>query len=117
MGVLTISSLRRTYRRAVRLGAHEAGAPGDQGLVIDVRNPGGLLESAVDVLSRFVEDKIVVRMRFRSGQEEVARTSAGSRHNFDYPVAVLMDEDSASAGCLQDLRRLPGRLRPRDSRR
>jgi len=69
-----------------------------KGLVIDLRgNPGGLLETAVDMLSLFVEDKIAVKMRFRDGHEEVAKTSSGSLHRFSYPIAILIDEDSASA--------------------
>ena len=79
-----------------------------RGLVIDLRgNPGGLLETAVDMLGRFVENKVVVKMRFRDGEEEVAYTDRGRLHNFSYPVVVLMNEDSASAseifaGCLKD---------------
>lgn len=69
-----------------------------KGMVIDLRgNPGGLLETAVDMLSLFVEDKVVVKMRFRDGHEEVAKTSSGSLHRFTYPIAILIDEDSASA--------------------
>jgi carboxyl-terminal processing protease len=69
-----------------------------KGLVIDLRsNPGGLLETAVDMLSRFVSDKVVVKMRFRDGREEVARSYPGQVHKFGYPVVVLMNEDSASA--------------------
>ena len=69
-----------------------------KGLVIDLRgNPGGLLETAVDMLSLFVKDKVAVKMRFRDGREEVATTSGSSLHDFRYPVAILMNEDSASA--------------------
>ncbi len=79
-----------------------------RGLVIDLReNPGGLLETAKDLLSRFVENKVVVTMRFRDGQEETERTYGGSLHNFKYPIVILMNEDSASAaeifaGALKD---------------
>ncbi len=79
-----------------------------KGLVIDLRgNPGGLLSTAQDMLSRFVEDKVVVRMKFRNGDEEVAKTYSGSKHDFEYPIAILINQDSASAaeifsGCLRD---------------
>jgi carboxyl-terminal processing protease len=79
-----------------------------KGLVIDLRgNPGGLLSTAQDMLSRFVEDKVVVRMRFRNGEEEVEKTYPGSKHDFEYPIVCLINEDSASAaeifaGCLRD---------------
>ncbi len=79
-----------------------------KGLVIDLRgNPGGLLTTAVDMLSRFVENKVVVTMKFRDGREEAARTYPGSLHPFNYPIVALVNEDSASAaeifsGCLRD---------------
>jgi carboxyl-terminal processing protease len=81
---------------------------GMRGLVIDLRgNPGGLLETAVDMLSRFVENKVAVKMRFRDGREEVARTYPGELREYNYPIVVLINEDSASAaeifaGCLKD---------------
>lgn len=69
-----------------------------KGLVIDLRgNPGGLLETAVEMLSLFVDDKVAVKMRFRDGHEEVAKTASGDVHHFTYPIAILIDEDSASA--------------------
>lgn len=71
---------------------------GMKGLVIDLRgDPGGLLETAVDMLSRFVESKVVVKMKFRDGHVETAATYTGFKHNFAYPVVVLINEDSASA--------------------
>ena len=79
-----------------------------KGLIIDLRdNPGGLLETASEMLSRFVENKVVVTMRFRNGSEEIERTSSGELHDFRYPIVVLINEDSASAaeifsGCLHD---------------
>jgi carboxyl-terminal processing protease len=81
---------------------------GIRGLVIDLRgNPGGLLETAVDMLSRFVSDKVVVKMRFKDGREEVARSYPNMIHRFEYPVVVLMNDESASAaeifaGALKD---------------
>jgi carboxyl-terminal processing protease len=71
---------------------------GITGLVIDLReNPGGLLETAVGLLARFCEDKTVVRMRHRDGGEDVATTPSGFKRNLGVPIAVLINEDSASA--------------------
>ena len=68
------------------------------GLVIDMRrNPGGLLETAVAMLGRFVDDKPVVTMRQRRDRREVARTERGKTLNIGYPVIVLINEHSASA--------------------
>jgi len=81
---------------------------GIKGLVIDLRgNPGGLLETATDMLSRFVENKVVVTMKFRDGRVETDKTNSGELHEYNYPIAILIDQDSASAaeifsGCLHD---------------
>jgi len=81
---------------------------GIKGLVIDVRgNPGGLLTTADEMVGRFVDDKPVARLKFRSGSEQVERSASGKVHDFNYPVVILLDEDSASAaeifsGCLKD---------------
>ena len=79
-----------------------------KGLVIDLRgDPGGLLDTAVDLLARFFENKVVVKMRHRDGSEEVASTPPNLKRNLDVPIAILMNEDSASAseifaGCMHD---------------
>ncbi len=81
------------------------------GLVIDLRsNPGGLLDTAAELMSRFVENKTVVTMRGRDGREEIVRSYSGAVRNWPYPVAVLIDENSASAseifaGGLQDYKK------------
>ncbi len=86
---------------------------GIKGLVIDMRgNPGGLLTTASEMVSRWVDDDVVVRMRFRKQegggqQEEVQKTASGMVHRWNYPVVVLINEESASAaeifsGCMRD---------------
>lgn len=85
-----------------------AEAQGVKGLIIDLRwNPGGLLDTAVEMLSRFAENKLVVKVRNRAGKDEFERTSSGFKRNLTFPVVVLVNEDSASAaeifaGVLQD---------------
>jgi carboxyl-terminal processing protease len=79
-----------------------------KGLVIDLRdNPGGALDAAVAMLSKWVEDKNIVKLKFRDGSEESNDALHGQLHNFKYPVVVLVNEDSASAaeimaGALKD---------------
>lgn len=82
-----------------------------RGLVIDLRtNPGGLLETAVEMVSRFVEGKNVVTMKDREGRSSTANSLTGYLRQWPYPVVVLIDEDSASAaeifaGVLRDYRK------------
>ena len=68
-----------------------------EGLVIDVRgNPGGLLKSVDQILQEFVtEKKPYVQIQERSG--EVLKTFSNSKDKKAYPIAVLIDEGSASA--------------------
>ncbi len=81
------------------------------GLVIDMRNnPGGLLETAVAMLGRFVDNKAVVSMRQKRNRREVAWTKRGQTLGIGYPVIVLINENSASAaeifaGVLRDYQR------------
>ena len=86
---------------------------GMQALVLDLRNnPGGLLNSAVDVCAQFVPPGTTVvstQGRAASQQSEYA-TSSSSKQRPRFPMAVLVNEGSASgaeivAGALKDLNR------------
>jgi carboxyl-terminal processing protease len=81
------------------------------GIVIDVRgNPGGLLDTAVAMLSRFVEGKTVVTMGQKGGRMEKSTTPTGNLLGYTGPIVVLINEDSASAseifaGVLRDYKK------------
>ena len=86
---------------------------GMQALVLDLRNnPGGLLNSAVDVCGQFLPPKTMVvytEGRTPSSKREYT-TSSVARPRGDFPVAVLINGGSASgaeivAGALKDLNR------------
>jgi carboxyl-terminal processing protease len=78
-------------------------------LVLDLRgNPGGCLQAAVEVAEMFVpRGKPILHVKER-GKAKVTITSRGSPY-LDLPLAVLVDEGSASgaeivAGAVQDAR-------------
>ncbi|MGC8642070.1 MAG: S41 family peptidase, partial [Isosphaeraceae bacterium] len=85
-------------------------ALGMRSMVLDLRgNPGGLLNVAVEIADRFIDNGVIVSTRGRApGQTQIMR--AGGHARYRMPVYVLVDHDSASAseilaGALQDHRR------------
>jgi carboxyl-terminal processing protease len=86
---------------------------GMQALVLDLRNnPGGLLNSAVDVLGQFLppNTKVVSTQGRVSSQKHDYSTPAGVKERPRFPLVVLVNEGSASgseivAGALKDLHR------------
>ena len=81
-------------------------------LIIDLRgNPGGLLSSAIEVSSRFLETgKLVVYTEGREKESKFDYYALKSDKFLKEPIAILVDRNSASAseivsGCLQDHKR------------
>jgi len=80
-------------------------------LILDLRNnPGGLLNSAVDVSSQFLQSgKLVVFIKDRKG-EKIEYRSSMDKLNTTIPMVVLVNQGSASAseivaGALKDWNR------------
>jgi carboxyl-terminal processing protease len=87
-------------------------AKGMKKLIIDLRNdPGGLLDSSVDVSSKFLpKDKLVVYLQGRQKNDRKDFLTTGMTLPRDYPLVVLVNTGSASAseivaGALQDSKR------------
>jgi carboxyl-terminal processing protease len=86
---------------------------GMQALVLDLRNnPGGLLNSAVDVCAQFLppNTKIVSTQGRVASQQHDYSTSGAKKERPSFPMVVLINEGSASgaeivAGALKDLHR------------
>ncbi len=82
-------------------------AAGAAGIVLDLRgNPGGLLDTVVEVASRFIEEGTVVAVEYSQGQA-VTLNVLTARETTDLPMVVLVDSASASgsevlSGALQD---------------
>ena len=76
-----------------------------KGLIVDVRsNPGGLLNSVVEILDRLLPEGTVVYTEDKYGNRQDFTSDAEC---VDYPIVVLCDENSASAaeifsGAMQD---------------
>ncbi|NOY74928.1 MAG: S41 family peptidase [Kiritimatiellaeota bacterium] len=81
-------------------------------LILDLRgNPGGLLESAVEVASRFIpEEKLIVYTEGRLKSRKKRFLSLDCPKTLDMPIAILVNGNTASSaeivsGCLQDYKR------------
>lgn len=77
------------------------------GVILDLRgNPGGLLNSAIDVASLFIKDGVILTEDFGNGRKQNF-TANGNFFGLQGDLIVLVDENSASAselvaGALQD---------------
>ena len=86
---------------------------GMQALILDLRNnPGGLLNSAVDVCAQFLppNTKVVSTQGRVASQQHDYATSGAKKERSNFPIALLINEGSASgaeilSGALKDLHR------------
>jgi len=80
------------------------------GIIIDLRNnPGGLLQSSVDITSMFLKSGEVVSVKYFDGTKESIPTNPGNYYSFlrNIPIVLLVNQGSASAseiltGALKD---------------
>lgn len=85
-------------------------AKSPKGLILDLRsNPGGYLETAVEVASEWVESGPILRERF-STNEIIEHPTSGMHRLSQMPTVVLVDGGTASAseivaGALQDYKK------------
>jgi len=82
-----------------------------KGLILDLRNnPGGLLSSAVEIASKFVDkDKLIVYTQSRD-EEKVEYQAIGGKKYLKVPMIILINSGSASAseivaGAMRDHKR------------
>ena len=82
---------------------------GMKSLVLDLRNnPGGLLQQAIKVVSRFIpEDKTVVSVKGRTRGEKMTDLPTEGGKTEDFPLVLMINGGSASAseivaGAIQD---------------
>jgi len=71
---------------------------GLKGLILDLRfNTGGLLDSAVAVVDKFIKDGLIVRRERGFGRGLVLETAHEENTHPDYPLVILINYSSASA--------------------
>ncbi|MEM7756077.1 MAG: S41 family peptidase [Planctomycetota bacterium] len=101
IGYLRITNFAENTTRSFDDAVEAMRAQGLNGLVLDLRfNPGGLLDQAVSISNRFVQNGLIVQTQDARGRvqsREWARRMPKSRRLDDIPVVVLINEGSASA--------------------
>lgn len=112
IGYIRLVEFRETSQKSMENALNELKKKGANCLVLDLRNnPGGLLDSAVEVTNFFIEPgKIVVYTKGRKLLQNITYKSNYENPILDWPMVVLVNEGSASgseivAGALQDYKR------------
>ncbi len=113
VGYIRLERFSRRAGEEIRQAVKELKAKGElKGLVFDLRdNPGGLLESAVETVSKFAKKgSVIVTTKGRRDEEAKMYTVEEEPIALDVPLAVLVNKNSASAseivaGAIQDLDR------------
>jgi carboxyl-terminal processing protease len=73
-------------------------AEGLKGLIIDLRfNTGGLLDSAVNIVDKFIKEGLIVRTQPRIGMIPSYEYAHRRGTHPDYPIVILINSGSASA--------------------
>jgi len=109
VGYIKIKSFTQTTTEELDQKIRQLAQQGMEKLVLDLRaNPGGLLEQAVKVASRFIGgQKMIVYTRGRVANSDQEYYGAEERDGLRYPLVVLVNQGSASAseivaGAIQD---------------
>ncbi len=112
IGYIRISVFGNRTDRELRNAIFELRKQGAKAFIVDVRNnPGGLLNSAIDVASEFIAKGVIVTERWSDGHERPFHANGrGLLTNPDIPMVLLVNRGSASAseilaGAIRDYKR------------
>jgi len=98
IGYIRLTEFRENTAKDLSKALAKLKKEGMKALILDLRNnPGGLLNSAVDVASKFLKDgKLIVYTKSRTGRE-VKYTSLPEKDKFlNMPMVVMINRGSAS---------------------
>ncbi len=105
--VIKISSFNDDTEELFKKAAKDVLVKNPKGIILDLRsNPGGYLETAIEVASEWIEEGVVVSEKFN--EERTNNYQARGKASLKkYPTVVLVNQGSASAseiiaGALQD---------------
>ena len=98
IGYIHLSGFELKTPQEILNGVVQLSTPPLKGLVLDLRNNhGGVVDAAIDVASLFLPPgTLVMTARGRSSPEKAYRTTPAPKQ-FDLPMAILVNGDTASA--------------------
>lgn len=113
IGYIKLSQFTRPTVEELDKALNKLKAEGMNALIFDLRNnPGGFVDSAIEVCSRFIEKgKLVVFTKGRDDTKKKEFNSVDCKTKvLDIPMVILINDMSASAseivsGCLKDYKR------------
>jgi carboxyl-terminal processing protease len=111
IGYMSLNSFNDQSDRRVGQSLATLESKNVKGIIFDLRsNPGGLLEQAVAIASRFVSKGPIVWIKERGGKPESMDAQAVKRSAGKLPIVVLVNKYSASAseivaGAIKDTHR------------
>ncbi len=109
IGYIRIKQFNANASKETRDAINDLEKKGVAGYVLDLRsNPGGLLESSIDISRFFINKGIIVSTLSKDGLKEIKRGNGQALTN--KPLVVLVNEGSASAseivsGAIKDNKR------------
>jgi carboxyl-terminal processing protease len=110
VGYIQMNSFQKSTEQELDAALADLRLQGMRALIWDLRgNPGGLLNTAVEVADRFISKGTLVETRGRNHDDNHAY-QAHRTGNWDIPLVLLIDGDSASAseiiaGAIKDHKR------------
>lgn len=97
IGYISVASFVNGVGNKVNTAISELTSEGAEYLILDLRtNPGGLLDEAINVASNFIEDDIIVSVKYRVGRDDIYRARRSIQAT-KLPLVVLINQGSASA--------------------
>jgi carboxyl-terminal processing protease len=97
IGYIKLTTFQKNTVRDFDTALWQLQQQGMRALIVDVRgNPGGLLNAAVGISDRFLNDGVIVSTRGRNPLEDYVHR-AKPEGTWTVPLIVLVDENSASA--------------------
>jgi carboxyl-terminal processing protease len=97
VGYLQLTVFAQETKQELDQALEELRSLGARALILDLRNnPGGFLDTAIEVASEFIGDGTIVIQEDNEGHRHEERVMNGG-HALDLPLVVLVNQGSASA--------------------